>query len=55
MTTSVMQQQSTTTSSNTDKAAFTYATGWQWLKEGFALLRKSPVKIILFATISKPI
>lgn len=49
MTTSVMQQQSTTTSSNTDKAAFTYGTGWQWLKEGFALLRKSPVKIILFA------
>lgn len=49
MTTSVLQQPSCTTTKTARLQPVPFSACGQWLKEGFGLLRKSPVKIILFA------
>ena len=49
MTTSVLQHQSSTTTKTPGPNSMPFSASGQWLKEGFGLFRKSPLKILFFA------
>ncbi len=49
MTTSVLQQQSSTTTKTPGPHSVPFSAAGHWLKEGFNLFRKSPLKILFFA------